>query len=166
LLREPDKLTLDTNVIQEHWKERPKRHAIEQLVGLAEHGLVDLAVSRYIRVDTPHEPLASRINDLATELRVNGTGGLFTLGVSSLGGTDRLGSEEFDRFQASLAGWRPANGKVPDQRDWDHLHTHFIHRRDAFLTWDRGVLELGKKLADSPFRLVVMSPDAYLASRQ
>jgi hypothetical protein len=45
------------------------------------------------------------------------------------------------------------------------LHAHFIQGRDVFLTWDKGLLDLGKLLAAAGFTIRVMQPEDYLAKR-
>ena len=160
-----DKLTLDTNVVQEHWKRRSKRNVVEQLVALAEIGEVELAVTRYVRSDVPREPLAARIDQLGDELKVMETGGVFTLGTSTLGGPDRLGSQQFLDFIQSPVGWRPKKGRPPDGRDLMHLHAHLTQGRTAFLTWDEGVVEFGEHLAKAGFRIHVVRPEEYLTQR-
>ncbi len=162
-----DRLTLDTNLVQEHWKRRPKRKVVEALVALAEAGEVDLAVTRYIRADVPREPLASRINDLAAELNATETGGVFTLDESRLNGPDGLGSQAMLDFQAALGpAWKPKRGQPPDRRDWLHLHAHLIQGRDFFLTWDEGVVELGNELQRAGFAIRVARPEDYLMTRK
>jgi hypothetical protein len=159
-----EKLTLDTNVVREHWSERAKLEVVEMLVELAERGEAELAVTRYIRDDVPGGVLATRINDLAAELSILETGGVFTLDESCLDGPDGLGDQEFVDFQHALGpDWRPKRGKAPDRRDWLHLHAHLIQRRDVFLTWDRGLLELGEKLKAAGFAITVARPEDYLA---
>ena len=58
-----EKLTLDTMLLQDYRKQRPRKDAIERLVKLAGEGRVDLAVTARIREDVPNEPLASEITD-------------------------------------------------------------------------------------------------------
>jgi hypothetical protein len=51
--------------------------------------------------------------------------------------------------------------KPPDERDWDHLHAHYLLQRDIFLTWDDGIICLSKELKDN-FGINVSKPDEYL----
>jgi hypothetical protein len=159
-------LTLDTNVVRERWSGQAKLEVVEKLVELAERGEAELAVTRYIRYDVPGGALAVRINKLAAEPNVSETGGVFTLDESRLDGQNGLGDQPFVDFQHALgADWRPKRGKTPDYRDWLHLHAHLIQRRDAFLTWDKGVLDLGEELRRAGFPIHVATPEVYLASR-
>jgi hypothetical protein len=73
-----EKLTLDTMLLQDYWKQRPRKDAIERLVKLAGQGRVDLAVTARIREDVSNEPLASEIDKLS-ELNVRETGSVTRL---------------------------------------------------------------------------------------
>jgi hypothetical protein len=161
--REVDAVTLDTNLLHDYWKDRPRKWAIERLVELAAAGTIDLVVTRYVHDDVPASPLRDRIAELP-KLQIGMTGGLFTLDVSPLGGSDFFGSDAFLKCQSALATWRPSSRKPPDGRDWNHLHAHYAKRRDFFLTWDEPLLELGELLQPG-FSLGVTRPDAYLQTR-
>lgn len=158
--RSVDALTVDTNLIQDYWKQRPRKWAIERLLELAREGSVNLVVTRYIEDDVPCSPLRDRIAELPA-LEIGKTGGLFIIGGSAVGGLDFFGSDAFLNCQAAFAEWRPSKGKRPDGRDWNHLHAHYAQRRDYFLTWDGPLLELGSIL-EAGFPLGVIKPDEYL----
>lgn len=155
-----DRLTLDTNLILDFWRQRPRKWAIERLLQLADQGKVDIVVTRYIEEDVPRAPLRERISELPA-LQIKKTGGLFTFGGSVLGGSDFFGSDAFLNCQRAFAEWRPAQGNPPDPRDWNHLHAHYAKRRDCFLTWDEALLELGAIL-EAGFPLGAIAPDEYL----
>lgn len=156
------RVTLDTNLLIDYWKQRPRRSATERLIELATQERVDLAVTRYIRDDVPREPLAARINELHL-LKIGETGGLFTIGFSALGGPDVLGSQEFlDHAWTIPVDWHPAKGSRPSEADLMHLHAHHAQGRDVFLTWDNALREA----ADTFFgdlKMRVEAPDDFLA---
>ncbi|MHB8620718.1 MAG: hypothetical protein ACYDAG_14295 [Chloroflexota bacterium] len=167
-----DKLTLDTNVLQELWSNRDRKQAVEQLLQLAHQGAVELMVTRRIRDDIPHEPLASRLQELP-ELQIQERGVVFRLDVSTLDGPDFLGSDTSTQLDAFFAeAQQLATGRIPkrsranppDKRDWDHLLAHEALGRDYFLTWDGGILCLRPDLNER-FGVVVMKPEDYLAQR-
>jgi hypothetical protein len=154
-----EKLTLDTMLLQDYWKQRPRKDAIQKLIELAREGRVKLAVTARIREDVPNEPLAREIDKLS-ELDIRETGSVTRLGYWVLG-RDRLGSDDFADYEREL-GERAGKGeKIPDWRDLDHVHAHFLERRDIFLTWDNGILGLAKELR-ARFGIVVLRPDDYL----
>jgi len=157
-----ERLTLDTNLLLEYWKDQPKRDVVDRILELARDGLVELAVTARIREDVPRDPLASEIDRLP-ELSVAETGSVTRLGYWRLG-RDHLGSEEFQALQRTLAeDLRPGDPRLPDWRDWDHLHAHKLQRRDVFLTWDRRILRLAPHLGS--VGVSTMSPEEYLKTR-
>lgn len=77
------KLTLDTNLLLEYWKNQDKRKAVEKLLLLVKEGKVDLAVTARIREDVPRSPLAQKLDELP-ELGINETGSVMRLDYSVL----------------------------------------------------------------------------------
>jgi hypothetical protein len=152
-------ITLDTMLLQDYWKRRPRKDVIKRLIELAGEDRVDLAVTARIREDVPDEQLANEIDNLS-ELNVRETGSVTRLGYWVLG-RDRLASDDFADYEREL-GERAGKGeKIPDWRDLDHLHAHFLEGRDIFLTWDDGILGLSEELK-ARFGIVVLRPDEYL----
>ena len=152
-------VTLDTSVIFDYWKQGNTATIVEALLLLASKRRLSLRVSRRIREDVPRPPLAAKIDDLPK------------LGVSLMGsvirphdwsvGIDAIGSVEFGEAHNRL--FRQGNKrKRPDQRDWDHLHAHFVNRRDFFLTRDRGIIDLCAHLK-AELGIVAMEPDEFLS---
>lgn len=165
-----ERVTLDTNLLVDLWRDRVKRDRTDKLLELQRQGNVELAVTGHIRDDITYGELAERLNELP-ELPIAETGGVFRLDISTLGGPDVLGNGGFDDFlhsddYAQIRDRLLREGKLrkdgePDQHDWLHLHAHFVHGRDTFLTWDKGLLAFAPTLAER-FGLVVESPDAFL----
>jgi hypothetical protein len=154
------RLTLDTNLVHEFLKQRPKADLVKKLIELAEQGIVELAVTARIREDIPEDPLASRLNELP-ELGIAETGSVARVGFWVLG-RDMLGSQEFEEFSRTACGLALESGrKGPDWRDWDHLHAHMLADRDVSLTWDNGILCLAPELR-TQLGVRVMSPEEYL----
>ncbi len=157
-----DALTFDTNLLLEYWKDRPKKATVEELLRLAERGEVELAVTARIREDVPADPLAARL-DQPPELRIKETGSVARLDFWVLG-RDQLGSDEFESLRLQLQSeWKPGNPRLPDWRDWDHLHAHMLQRRDVFLTWDKAILRLGPRL--ERFGIRIATPEQFLSAR-
>ena len=154
------KVTLDTNVLQEYWKQRVNRDVVKELLSLAREGTIELGVTRRIEDDIPRPPLSAELAKLPA-LGVKTTPGMFRLNVSRLG-QDMWGDEEFAQFESTGNDLAVKRGrKPPDWRDWDHLHAHYALGRDAFLTWDKGILCLASELK-ARFQMVVMKPEDFL----
>ncbi len=151
-------LTLDTNVVYEHWKQRDKSKTVEKLIELASAIPLSLRVTGRIREDVPRSPLADRIDDLP-ELGVKLMGSVIRP-LHWRPGSDQPGSTEFEIVYASLTD-PEYRQKDKDWKDWDHLRAHYINKRDVFLTWDDMILRLSRQLR-ARLGIVVMMPEEYL----
>ena len=157
------KLTLDTNLLLEYWKKQNKVAVVEKLLELSDNGRIDLVVTSRIHADIDRPPLSERINELP-ELGVQIIGSVFRLDYSALDGGDMLGDDEFMNVFATLEQNLKHQGKeLPDWRDSDHLHGHYLAGRDTFLTWDGGILSIAPEI-EIQLGIVVMQPEEYLAT--
>ncbi len=158
------RLTLDTNLLQEYWREQSKRDVVVRLLELGDDGKVELVVTNRIASDIPHGPLADRLRELP-DLGIGEIGTVFRIGMSAIGGPDMLGSDLFGDLQQTIDVElrRRGRAEVPDWRDWDHLHGHFLKHRDIFLTWDKRLIEAGQLVAKQ-LPITVMAPGKFLAS--
>ncbi len=151
------RLTLDTNVPFEHWRQRPKADIVRKLIDLAHQGRVELAVTARIYEDVPKDPLASEIQQLP-ELKIRIIPTIARVGYGRLN-RDVVADHHFIAFAREIEQ-RPVKGK-PDWRDFDHLHAHYLQKRDVFLTWDQDILGLRQELFDR-FGIVVKKPEEFL----
>jgi len=158
--------TLDTNVLEEYWREQEKAAVTESLLALAVRGRVDLAITSRISEDIPNLPLAKRINDLP-ESGIRQIGSVLRFDISTFDGGDMFGSDLFLEVSSALDDKFNRQGrrkKRPDWRDWDHLHGHFLTGRDVFLTWDGAILEMASELQEK-LGIVVKTPQEFLCSQ-
>lgn len=160
------RLTLDTNLLQEYWREQERRDVVAALLDLADSGVAELVVTARVHADIPGGPLAERLKELP-EMRIGQIGGVFRLDISALDGGDMLGSQTFDTLaqQAMAELQRRGRTELPDWRDWDHLQSHFIMRRDVFLTWDKRLLEAAQIIAVE-LPVIARTPEDFLATRE
>ncbi len=155
-------ITLDTNLLQEYWKKRPKKEIIEKLISLSMQRKIEIAVTARIREDIPREPLSDKINKL-DELNIFETGSVTRLGHWVLG-RDYLADDQFVKFFQEIEN--NSNMKIknyPDQRDLDHIHSHLVQKRDVFLTWDKGILFF-RDILKSKFNLIIQTPEEFVNS--
>ncbi len=156
------RLTLDTNLLLEYWKEQDRSKVIEILLSLASSGKVDLAVTARIREDVPRPPLADRINELAN-LNISEIPSITRFGFWVIG-RDVFADQSFSDFSLAITNILVKKGvRVPDWRDWDHVHAHYLLRRDVFLTWDKPILSISDELQNQ-FKIIVKAPEDYLKS--
>ena len=157
-------LTLDSNVLITYWNEAATAAIVEQLLSLADQKQIDLAVTTRIHADIPHSPWADRIQELPV-LKIQEIGSVTRLGPWVLG-KDKFGSEAFrNALDAVCVQWPQSKKQMPDNRDLDHLHGHYLAGRDLFLTWDKPLIAVGQALA-TPLGMRVMKPEAFLDQRQ
>ena len=159
-----DRLTLDTNLLQEYLRQQNRRDVVAQLFDMARVGEVELVVTARINEDMTGD-LAVKLDELMATGVVGQIGSITRLGYWILG-RDMLASDEFIAAQeaADAELRRRGRAQVPDFRDWDHLHAHFLQGRDVFLTWDRRLLEAAEIVAGQ-LGTRAMKPEDYLASR-
>jgi hypothetical protein len=144
-------------------KGEAEKPVVEELLALARTGEVSLMVTARLHEDVPRDPLAAELLRLP-ELAVAEGASVARVGFWVLG-RDVLGSDSFAAAREEIdADLRRRSHTPPDWRDWDHLHAHFLAERDAYLTWDARVLEVGEALRDR-FGLRVTAPEDYLARR-
>ena len=160
----PATVTLDTNIVSEHWKGQKKACIFERLLALTDSGQIDVAVTTRIEADIFQPPLADRINELPL-LGIEKIGTVARYGVSRYGSGDMYArdSDSFGDAKSSICETLRQRGrKGPDWRDWDHIQGHYEAGRDVFLTWDGGMLEITEDLR-SRLGVVVMTPEAFLS---
>lgn len=158
----PPTVTLDTNVVREWWDNRERVEHVNRLLGLGKRFKIDLAVTGRICDDIPSSPLAEKINELPN-LNIHNIGSVIRFGHWNAG-NDVAGNDEFKKFLDSpviAEKLDKMNKKKPDWRDWDHLHTHYIYKRDYFLTWDKGILHFAVELKKE-LGITVMKPDTFM----
>ncbi len=146
-------VTLDTTVVRDYLSNRPGRAEVERLIELAEDGKVDLAVTARIYEDIPRPPLSDKIMELP-ELGISIQPSVTRLGFWVLG-RDVLASDEFAHVT------QPQGGLEKDWKDNDHVHAHYVLKRDVFLTSDRGLLERGKAFK-LQFGIEIIEPKEFL----
>jgi hypothetical protein len=149
------KVTLDTNLLFDLWRQRAGLAYVQRLIALADSGDIDLAVTRYVRDEVRLPPDAEEINRLP-QVGITDTGGVFQLDVSRLDDpTDRLGDQRISDLEASVRTG-PGSRAIPQPNDWLHLHGHRAHGRDVFLTNDKAILGLRGQLQECS--VFVMTP--------
>ena len=155
------KVTLDTSVLLELWKDQDKRAVVERLLAVAGEKGLDLTITARVRDDVPDGALASRINMLS-DIGVEESGSVTRLDHWQLG-RDQLSCQAFTDLWLQLeSDWKEGDASLPDWRDQDHLHAHMLQERTVFLTWDRPILRLSQVLQDR-FGIRVQTPEDFLA---
>jgi hypothetical protein len=157
-------VTLDTNVLRDYWENRPGREHVEELLRRAAAGEIELAVTERIHEDVPCPPLSNRIAELPT-LDILKTATAARMDKWELG-HHMLGEQAFvdaaQRITDEMAKTMKRE-KLPDSRDWDHVHAHHLLHRDVFLTRDKKLLHAIALLPEE-LRVTAMTPEKFLSS--
>ena len=107
-------VTLDTNILQEFWRNQDNANIVRELLVLSDNRRIDLAVTTRIEYDTPRLPLADRIGELPA-LGVQLVGTAFRWGISSWGRGDFWSGERHNEIGADIkSSLRERGLRVPE----------------------------------------------------
>lgn len=155
-------VTLDTNILQELWRNQHKSDIVASLLALSDAGRLDLAVTTRIDYDIPNEPLSERIDELPA-IGVRTIGSPLRLGYSRLGSDDVLTDGTYSNIQEEIESMLRDRGlKVPETADFDHIFGHHIAARDVFLTWDKAILRAAEHFADA-LNVRIQTPEDFIS---
>ena len=159
---DPIKVTFDTNIPQELWREQRNAMIVRKLLTLSDAGVLDLAVSTRIDHDIPHPPLSERISELP-DLGITTIGSTLRLGVSRLGSGDMLVDDTVVRAEENISlALERRSGRKPEFVDFDHVFAHYLNHRDVFLTWDEALLAAADLFRDE-LGVRVVKPEDFIA---
>ena len=157
------RITLDTNAVRELLQARPRAAVVQRVLILAEEGNGGVYITAKIEQDIPDGPLREmiiRLPELAiVEVPAVGRWGEAMWDVSVWGDGEFVAAWDaaVAQFGAGHPGWAP-----PDARDEDHLHSHYVHGHDYFVTLDRALLSVGA-LLNTSLGLQVLTPEKMVA---
>ncbi len=158
----PIRVTLDTNIPQELWREQENAMLARKLLILSDAGVLELAVSTRIDYDVPHTPLSKRISELP-DLGIRMIGSTFRLGVSRLGSGDMLVNDTVILAEENISSaLERRGGRKPEFADFDHVFAHYLDHRDVFLTWDKALLAAADLFRDE-LGVCVAKPEEFIA---
>lgn len=167
-----ERLTIDVMVARDYLDAERDGHARSRaLFGLARSGEVELALatSGYVIDVLRHEgELAEQVRALLESESVVSTAQLSYPGVmypDAYPGAFVEGLRE--AWDAVLERWdaHTHEGRPPERADALHIETHIMEGRDVFLTEERGLLAMCRRLRQHGFAVEAMRVDDYLARR-
>ncbi len=155
------RVTLDTNILQELWRNQDKVEMVTKLLALADTGYLDLAVTTRIDYDTPNQPLSERLTDMP-QLGIRIVGSPLRLGYSRYGSEDMLTDGSYGDVQDDIeTALRVRSLKKPETADLDRIFGHHIAERDVFLSWDRAMLRAAD-LFHNKLAVRIKSPEDFI----
>ena len=153
-------LTLDTNVVRDKWESRCGVEAVNRLLELSLELPISLRVTERIREDVPKPKLSYEIDRLP-ELGIRIMGSVIRP-HNWRAGIDYPGSTEFSKAYAESTTLDDRQEKR-DWKDWDHLHAHYVSKRDVFLTSDCKFRRKARHLTDK-LGIAIMNPEEFIAT--
>ena len=155
-------VTLDTNVFL-----KIKRGESVDMREFRKTYLVDLAVSQRIREDIPLNPDEEQflsdyyIRKIPSIMRCSfdSKAQRFLINPEF----NKPGSTEFLKSAESIIDnfFKPRGETPPGYLDWDHLHAHYLSKRDIFLTDDKKILKIKDQLKEE-LGIIVMSLEDFV----
>jgi hypothetical protein len=168
----PERLTIDVTVARDYLDEGRARHDRAcELFALGRSGAVELAAATSGYIFDVAGDLEGQIREMLEDEGVNTTAQLaypdvmFPAPNAFPGaGVEGLG----EAWDAILANWRANEDRAaPGPTDRLHVETHVMEKRDVFITDDRPLLAMCRRLRDEhQIRVEAMSLAGYLDSRK
>jgi hypothetical protein len=167
-----ERLTIDANVALDYL--RPKRaghdHAVA-LFELARRGEVELATApQGYRLDARQGDLARQLQAAFASEGVGQARQVARVSEVTFPGEDLFPGHYDERFAEAwdqiAGGWPSHERKPPRLADRFHVETHLLDKRDAFLTADKPLLTMIRRLNEEHgFAIVAMTVAEYLDRR-
>jgi hypothetical protein len=166
-----ERLTIDVTVARDYVDPLRPRHARAiELFELARRGAVELSTApQGYRLDTTGD-LAQQLESTFANERVAEAPQLAYASEVTFASENLLTGAYVDGFAEAwdtvFATWRSHEGKPPQIGDRFHVETHVLEERDVFLTDDRPLLAMCRRLREEHgFRLEAMGLVEYLDRR-
>jgi hypothetical protein len=155
-------LTLDSSATIDLLDEDQDRHPLApRLLDLAKAGRVELAVAASGHNLDHNENAARRRRELEREGVIT-TVQLAYPGRTNYPGDDAVPGAADEGFRAAwdavLATWKSHEGAMPSDTDALHVESHLLERRDVFITDDRDLLVMCRRLAEEHSLPLVARP--------
>lgn len=168
-----ERVTIDLTVVMDYCSSKRRNHQrAVRLFGLADDRTIELAVApQGHRLDADGR-LAAQIDQLIRDGTVIELSQLAYLSPATFTSPDLfLGTHE-PRFREAwdhvALTWRDQDPKPPPAyKDWMHVETHVVHKRDVFITNDTRLLAMCRRLRDEHgFALEAIRLEDYMSARR
>jgi hypothetical protein len=163
----PDRLTIDVTVARDYLDSRRSRHADAlALFELARSGELELAAApQGYRLDVEGD-LAEKLRGVFEREEVRPTRQVARVSEVTYPGSDLIVGHYVEGFVEAWAQIAENWPNAPGDADRLHVETHVVEGRDVFITDDKALLTMCRRLCDEHgFAIVAMTPGEYLARR-
>jgi hypothetical protein len=168
----PEKLTIDLTVIRDLHNPKEARHALAmQLFALAKAGVVELVVApQGYRIDVDRA-LGEQLDALLADQKTPLARQVARVSPVTLLSNDLSLGQVVKGFDAAWdkvdSDWRSHEYGKPGIADRYHVETHLLESRDVFITDDRGLLVMCRRLREEHgFPIVAMGLQEFLESHR
>lgn len=168
----PQRLTIDLTVVRDLLGRERRRHArARELLGLARRGDVELAVApQGHRLDATGD-LAARLRSLFREEGVTEARQLAYLSEVTYPSTSLYPGQVVagldEAWNKVIADWRSHEGKPPQMADRMHVETHLLEGRDVFLTDDRPLQVMCRRLREEHgFEIIALGLEEFVTTSE
>jgi hypothetical protein len=149
----PEYLTIDVTVARDYLDPDAERHSLAcALFDLARRGDVELASATSGYLYDVEGDLEKQIGEMFDEEGVVETGQLSYPGERTLPGQTLFPGAYVKGLDAAwdavVADWKPDEGKPPQPRDRLHVESHVLRKRDVFITDNKSLLVMCRRLRD------------------
>jgi hypothetical protein len=148
-----ERLTIDVTVARDYLDQSEARHEdAVKLFRLAQDGAVELATApQGYRLDVTGD-LAEQLDDMLAEEGVESARQLAYLSTVTYPDANLFPGHVVEGFgsawQQLIETWRSHEGKPPGDEDQIHVETHVADGRDVFITDDRALRAMCRRLRD------------------
>lgn len=169
--RGPDLLTIDMNVARDFLDERRLGHQAAVELFALNGSEVELAIGPQGQLlDAPEGKLQKELRAMFQQEGVKELRQLAYLSEATFPSKDLYPGQYVDGFQDSwrriIETWKTSDGKPPEHPDDFHAEAHVLEERDVFITADRALREMCRRLSEEHgIAVVAMSVGDYLESR-
>jgi hypothetical protein len=165
-----ERLTIDVNVARDYLEpDRDGHREAVVLFDLAQRGEVELATApQGYRLDVEGD-LAAQLRVAFEREEVGETRQVARVSEVTFPGDDLLPGHYVEGFveawNSIVETWRSHEGRPPEAPDRLHVETHIVEGRDVFLTADRALRAMCRRLTEDGFFVTAMTASEYLERR-
>ncbi len=170
-MNRPELLTIDMTVARDFLDPKRSGHLEAKELFALNGNEVRLAIGpQGQRLDAPDGDLRVQLEEMCERQNVTVLRQLAYLSEATFPSEDLLLGQLVDGFKDAwrqvIKTWKTSDGKPPEHPDDFHMEAHLLEDRDVFLTADRALRAMCRRLSDEHgFPVAAMTVGAYLEGR-
>jgi hypothetical protein len=167
-----DRLTIDMNVARDFLDPSRRGHQAAMELFALNGGDVELAIGPQGQLlDAPEGELRRELDEMCRGENVLQLHQLARLSDATFPSDELFPGQVVEGFEEAwtkiIETWKTSDGKAPEHPDDFHLEAHLLDSRDIFVTADRALREMCRRLdQEHGIKVNATTVPEYLASRQ